>query len=355
MSAAAGRRDDSPLAAACLRLRHWLLHGPAQLSGSEYDGGVVGSFDASGNPGYVYGEIAGYFLHWLVDVDAPHAARALRAERAFAKCVRQFEHGVPPTRIALQPAPPDWRNAAVFLFDLAMLAGGLARATRAGLIRAPEPLAQRLAAELSRLVQDGQLLPLRRVLPSAELPDRWSTRLDNFEVKAATRILMLAEITPLPPGLAFACARLCAERAPQAGGAPLDLLHPTLYYAEGVLCCGREHWPGVGALLRRILALASPAGELPEDPQAPGVLRSDVIAQALRVGLLLQRHGVPGAPAAAALAPLAQALAARVQPDGSMPFRGDAAPLANTWCAMFAEQALRWWTQELAPDPAALV
>lgn len=345
----------SATGAAAARLRDWLLHGPAQLGGGPHDGGVAGSFDAQGRAGYVYGEITGYYLHWLADVDAPLEARAVRAVRAVAWAQRVFASGVPPTRIALLPAAPDWRNEAVFLFDLAMLAGGLARAAQAGLVELPASLVQRLYAELEQLLEGGALRPLRRLRHDLGLPDRWSTRLDAFEVKAATRVLMLHAQHPAPPPLAAACAALCAERAPRAAQAPVELLHPTLYYAEGVLAGDRAHWPGVAALLDRLLALASADGELPEDPAVPGVLRSDVIAQALRVGLLLQRHGVPGAPAPARLAPLAAQLAARVAADGSLAFRRDAVPLPNVWCAMFAEQALRWWETPGAPDPAALV
>ena len=345
---------DACLSAAA-RLRHWLLDGPAQLREGEHAGGVVGSFDAQGRAGYVYGEITGYYLHWLADLPGELAPRAARAAAAVAWCERQFARGVPQTRIPLVAVEPDWRNEALFLFDLAMLAGGLGRAIHHRLVPVPAALCARLGEVLTEFVRDGRLLPLQRLRGEAPLPDRWSTRLDNFEVKAATRILMLAAETELPSAVVDACRAFVAERAPRAAQAPVELLHPTLYYIEGVLAAQREAWPGTAPLLVRLLALANDEGALPEAPDAPGVWRSDVLAQALRAGVLLRAHDVPGAPARERLDTLARALAARVDAQGAIPFRSDAPPLANVWCAMFAEQALRWHASGSAPDPQDLV
>jgi hypothetical protein len=340
---------------AAARLRHWLLEGPAQLRGGEHAGGVAGSFDAHGRAGYVYGEITGYYLHWLAGLPGERTPRAVRAAAAVGWCERQFARGLPSTRIALIATEPDWRNDAVFLFDLAMLAGGVARAVAHGLVPVPAEWCESLGAALAGFVHDGRLQPLRRLRHEAVLPDRWSTRPDNFTVKAATRILMLSAVTSLPVAVVDACRALVAERAPLAAQAPVELLHPTLYYLEGVLAAERAWWPGAAPLLARMLALANADHALPEAPDAPGVWRSDVLAQALRVGVLLQAHGVPGAPPRARLDALAQALAARVDAQGAIPFRTDAPPLANVWCAMFAEQALRWHATSAAPDPQDLV
>lgn len=345
--------SDSVAAAA--GLREWLLQGPAQLRDGEHAGGVAGSFDAQGRAGYVYGEITGYYLHWLAGLPLALQARSTRAFAALAWCERVFAEGVPATRIHLGPAEADWRNDAVFLFDLAMLAGGLARAIGHGLLPVPAGFCVRLGEALAGFVQDGRLVPLQRLRGEAPLPDRWSTRLDHFEVKAATRVLMLAAVAELPASVVRACTDLITERAPLAASAPVELLHPTLYYLEGVLAADRAYWPGTAPLLSRLLALANADGALPEAPDAPGVWRSDVLAQALRVGVLLHRHRVPGAPEAARLDAMAHTLAARVDADGAIPFRSDAAPLANTWCAMFAEQALRWHAQPDAADPRDLV
>ena len=166
---------------------------------------------------------------------------------------------------------------------------------------------------------------------------------------------MLAEVAPVPVVVVDACNAFVAERAPRAAQAPVELLHPTLYYVEGVLAAQRESWAGTAPLLARMLALANADGALPEGPDVAGVWRSDVLAQALRVGVVLRAHDVQGAPQRARLDAMADALAARVDAQGAIPFRTDAPPLANVWCAMFAEQALRWHASSSAPDTADLV
>ena len=69
-------------------------------------------------------------------------------------------------------------------------------------------------------------------------------------------------------------------------------------------------------------------------------MRSDVQAQALRVGLLLKgREYLTGSVWSERLDRLAEALLTFVQPDGGVLFAHDQT-IANTWCAMFAHQAL---------------
>jgi hypothetical protein len=68
--------------------------------------------------------------------------------------------------------------------------------------------------------------------------------------------------------------------------------------------------------------------------------RADVLAQALRVGALLRSAGLLQDPAEPErLDALATALGAHVRPDGGVLF-SIAQGQANTWCAMFAQQAL---------------
>jgi hypothetical protein len=58
----------------------------------------------------------------------------------------------------------------------------------------------------------------------------------------------------------------------------------------------------------------------------------------------LRAHGIEGAPSDAVIDSLANALMARVRPDGSIAFRPDSEePQINSWCAMFAQQALDWF------------
>ena len=78
------------------RLRDWLVEGPAQQD----DGGIAGVIDADGQGRYVYGEITGYYLHWLAQArGATEDRRAHRAARALAWVESHYRDNLPPTRI----------------------------------------------------------------------------------------------------------------------------------------------------------------------------------------------------------------------------------------------------------------
>lgn len=334
--------------ATAAQLREWLLAGPAQLRDGAEIGGVAGTLNSAGQADYVYGEITGYYLHWLAGSHLPDdPRRAANACAALAWCERHYGAGNPvPTRIALTPLPHDWRNDTEFCFDLAMLVGGLSAAARAGLIEPPRDLLEILLHRLLAFATEGRLLPVASS-SAPGLPDRWSTRAGPFLVKAAARILSAAAWVPLPAPLEAACRGHLRAFPPHAVDATADPLHPTLYFLEGTLALAPEHAQGAREILQRLLVLADADGSLPESLDTPTVRRSDIIAQALRLGLILES---PAASAAPQLDALAAALVQRVRADGSISFQPDSErEQINVWCAMFAEQALGWYaTQAIA-------
>lgn len=315
-------------------LRDWLLDGPAQLASGSEAGGVAGTLGAQAQADYVYGEITGYYLHWLAGSQLPEDPRRQRnALRALAWCERRYGAGERvPTRIALAQDTADWRNDTEFCFDLAMLVGGLSAAAHAGLIAPPRALLSTLLDRLAAYADGDRLLP---ALPAVGLPARWSTRSGPFLVKAAARIRSAALWVPLPAALDRATRGHALAFAPAQIDSTAEPTHPTLYYLEGALALGAPQ-PDHARILAELLALSDATGTLPESLQTPAVRRSDIIAQALRVALLLQTPE-------SALAPLADALLARVAADGSIAFQPAPAPQLNVWCAMFAEQALSWY------------
>jgi hypothetical protein len=341
------------------RLRAWLLHGPASVRTGAQTGGVAGSIAADGSPRYVYAEITGYYLSWLADLSATEsAALAIEpAKRAIAWATRAFASSaqIPPTRIYLDAteSAPDWRNDAVFFFDLAMLLRGLDATSEAGIVCVPSELRIAMHRQLLRFVENDTLrcaLPLRA---DAALPQRWSTCGGPFLVKASSRVTCSARQAPLPNSLARACVNENARWAQDAADIDLGMLHPTLYFAEGLLLAHPERAASIARLLRRCLDLARDDGPLPESADHPAdsvaKLRNDIIAQALRVGLLLRDAGESQAPAQSELDRLAQALVARVDAAGFLAFDIDSAAQANVWCSMFAEQALRWYADAGVP------
>jgi hypothetical protein len=335
---------------AAARISTWLLSPQVQLREGVHAGAVAGAMDSAGHARYVYPEITGYYLHWLAETHVDKARDSLAATALHAAdwTARQFAGGgLARTRSYLSEDTTDWRNDAVFFFDFAMLLRGLCAAAEADLIALPHAVVQRLIEELDKFVGiDGEIRAARLLNSGVTLPARWSTLGGPFEVKACSRVLLASRQTELPPKLAAACERLIDRYAPNTATLALEMLHPTLYFAEGMLLARPDRAGHVAELLARVLRLQADDGSLPEAEHGSDLPRSDIIAQALRVGLHLRAKSVEHAPNDRALGLLAGALLDRVGANGSVSFRNDVADREpNVWCSMFSEQALRWYAQ----------
>ena len=196
-------RRSAEVADAARRIEGWLLDSPVQLRGGPHRGGVAGWLEADGRPGFVYLEITGYYLTllaWLATGSAgseARAAQALEHGQAGLAWMRAVTAGgaVPPTRLYLTPDGDDWRNRAVFSFDLAMAARGAecfgAVAPAADAATPVRELSHRLEAICSNTVPLASHTVLEA--PGAALPERWSTRPGPHHVKAAAALLRLPE------------------------------------------------------------------------------------------------------------------------------------------------------------------
>jgi hypothetical protein len=235
----------------------------------------------------------------------------------------------PPTRHGLSG---DWRNGAVFSFDLAMMLRGLADAAPVVGEAPCRAAAMRLVPWLVRMISaEGTLLaclPHRKV----PLPMRWSTRPGPYQCKTAAAILHAPEAW-CGADLRGAARRTLDRWTRRA--LEHQELHPLFYALEGELAagCALPAVSPVVAALRR--------GQAWPEQRCEGAPRADVQAQALR--LLC----IDPAPDATALEAAAAALLAHLAPDGSMHLRVDDAQ-ANVWSAMFAEQALEWLARRRA-------
>ncbi len=240
----------------------------------------------------------------------------------------------PPTRMG---AGIDWRNNAVFSFDLAMMVRGLAAAVRTvGTARCAEAVSH-LMPWLDRLVDRNGMLMSHLELGTGDVPARWSTRPGPYQAKTAAAILSAPE--DWLSGMVLASARRTLE---YWSGRAVEHreLHARFYGLEGTLRAGTEIDPAA------VLGTAGANGEFPEEigPEEIGreeigaghnLSRVDVHAQALRLLCLL-----PGTPEHI-LDTVAANLLRYICDDGSVRFRiGE--PNANVWCALFAHQALDW-------------
>jgi hypothetical protein len=341
------------------RIEGWLLHSDLQIDDGTHQGAIAGWLDSGGNPVFVYPEIAGYYLTsmgWLASGAASsreHVQIArVRAQRGAAWIADLLSsYGAPPTRLYLSDGPADWRNDAVFSFDVAMAARGIAAtAYRAGRHAHRQTVAA-LCAWLDRISSDSVIMRSHETVDGATMPDRWSTRPGPHHLKAAAAVLGLSDAgKPLTAMAHRTCTHWAATLI--SDGWPCQELHALCYGIEGLLMADRtgDNLDQAEYLFARLMELQSSDGTLPETING-GLVRSDVLAQALRIGLLLRGRGhLAGTTWGGRLDALAHALMGFVRVDGGVLFAMNQT-VANTWCAMFAHQALYLHAHRRDRDP----
>ncbi|MEP7205518.1 MAG: hypothetical protein ABI920_01160 [Casimicrobiaceae bacterium] len=351
-------RADFALVAA--RIDRWLLNGPPQQHAGEHAGAVAGMLTQGDGALYVYPEITGYYLQWLAWRSRHHRSEADRQpfrERACA-AAGWLAHWAaskhPRTRVHLAGSVDDWRNEALFTFDLAMGLWGIASATRHALI-APEPeTVQAFCTMLCDLVGADGEFDACRTFGGRVVPRRWSTNRGAYLAKAAAGVLRAAEILPIPAVLVEAAARSFNHSVTQLLRDPHDEMHPLLYAYEGALSCGQRtvasnHLADLCVRFSALWDAAESAGRVPELCSAPdGTERLDVLAQMVRIARLLGR--IDGLADRWTVAWAQRRLADSVAPDGSVPFARNAAGTMNVWAAMFASQALGGMDADVTAD-----
>lgn len=311
-------------------IENWLLNSQVQLTDGPHRGGVAGWLNEKGSPEFLYPELMGYYLTWLAFLSvvshrnekiSSHARNALRW------ISDQFADGnIPPTRLYLKSNREDWRNSVIFSFDMAMLSRGVAVAPCFDGEGGREDTLARILDCLGRFIgSDGFIQPYLRVQsgPSLPLPNRWSVAMGPHQLKIAAAVFSLPPEV-VPQDLAAATRRLYwhwRERllSMQLGGDT----HPMLYYLEGLLLAGtcgidEEAWSLAARVYTKLMEAHSPDGGLPprlNDTGAPP--RSDVLAQALRIGCILRSRGCLSHRWEEKLAALAMILELFVRDDGT--------------------------------------
>jgi len=339
-------------ASAATRLQHFLLHGPAQQRSGEHRGAVAGTLKPDGSALYVYGEITGYYLHWLSSLPVGTAGVQTATSSALEWLQRYLGGSeLPLTRVYLRDSPADWRNDAMFAFDLAMIAGGMAGIARRDMAPLPAPLLADLQRWLLQFVRSDALAVCLTRMPQSVMPQRWSTCGGPFTAKTASRILQLGEQVSLDANLLQLCRRQLTIVATDTTRHAIDMVHPTLYAIEGCLTCPDSDAFALARWFEQVVALQATDGTLPESLPTPHVRRSDIVAQALRVAVFLEQQLAQPGRYRAACDGFAQVLVQRVRPDGTLPFSSDGNPDANVWGAMFAEQALRLYVAQVQQQP----
>jgi hypothetical protein len=360
---------EKPVSSEQRSIAEWLLRGPAQVMSGPHAGAVAGVVDADGQASYAYPEITGYFLQWLAWRASHRGSSPELVSRAAAAqqwLAHWLEHHAPPlTRVDLRGVSDDWRNRAVFCFDLAMVLRGVASAARLGLIVPDPAVVAGVMRQLRRLVgSDGLLNACVPHEPTTTLPQRWSTSRGGFLAKAAAGVLVASSSLPdVDETVRRSADATYAASLRWAVESPHDDVHPLLYTFEGILALPQHAQfetilPQLASQFDSLLADAKALGRIPESRQrmtaSTGPERLDILAQMIRVGHLLQAHRPQRPPDRLGLARFQQILVQNVRRNGAVPFAVESRPTQyNTWAAMFAEQALGFVPRDDDPRSAA--
>jgi hypothetical protein len=340
------------------KIESWLLESEIQVCNGPHQGGIAGWIDNDNQAEFVYPEIAGYFLTsmaFLRAIDPEKAGASVRRARlCFDWLCRQSKAGeVPLTRCYFRPCSTDWRNHVCFAFDLAMLIRGIGSARE---FLDENKSRWLLKVYLDRLVAccepKGTMKPwlaLNGSLGQA-VPLRWSTTSGPYQLKIASALSSLGDA--MPEQVLHSCQHLVADwtkpRVHEIQG-----LHSFFYYLEGLVVMGWKeksphYWSQAARGYEQVMK-NSPAGSgLTSQGNGCGCeTRSDVLAQALRIGCLLKCQGfLKGNDWYDLMDQLTVALKAFISSSGGVAFRAPQEPRLchwNAWSAMFTHQALEFY------------
>jgi hypothetical protein len=359
-------------------IRRWLLSELPQIRGGEHDGGVLGWVSSS--DAFVYPEVMGYYLTVLkfISCEAPalSAECAARAARALGWLDRRETWK---TRDYLRSrGRDDWRNHAMFTFDLGtVLRGAVHWTSNRQLHRLAATVRGRCLAELEKVPPSTDCLlgsHRRTAQDGRRIPARWSTLPGPHHVKVAA-IVGLLPAAARPPSV-DGCARRTIQhwRKWAQTGTLIPEVHPLLYFLEGLVsdalaCDEKPDWDLISRVLHTVLLARSGEGDLSERLEHPvGRRRGDVTAQALRlcslavlglnektatprtVGLRAGGEHVCGALVRRYIGGAGEVHSFPTRGTGSRNGRNP----ANVWAAIFAYQALRFYSYLLRGEPVPL-
>jgi len=344
-----------PLDEVVHRLTSWLMSPPV-LRRTGPGAGIVNFLTPEGTWDGLYPEICGYYLQFAVRAASRTSRDKDDLYRSAAASVATWLNEVggvnaePLTLYHRDMRETDWRNQCLFAFDLAIILRGLATAEARWPGVVPPGAIERYTRSILRIGEKGRLGShlCRPGAAVAEIPVKWSTTQGVLHVKAAAALLGLGQ-----PDLADVARATLLDEATlfaREGEHRMRELHPFLYAVEGWLTVwGQTGDPDALATARRAFCMVMKqidrsTGELPPvADERDAVVRSDVIAQALRAGLVLeaaeQLSDEIGEAWRTRRRALESALLARVSEEGGMIF-DDVGRHRNSWASMFAWQAL---------------
>lgn len=343
-------------------MNRWLLQSGIQVHQNDVGIGIAGWLDNNNNPEFIYPEITGYYLTYLAfEMARSTELKLVARDKALAVIDWLYNSGLvspPATRIYLNKSKiSDWRNKLVYSFDIGMILRGLYAIQK-------HISSRKLSNSIKiyrKYLLDFQslsfpLIPIKKKF-ECKIPQRWSTKLGPHQAKIASMLIFL---NPEIDSRLFNILKSIYEYwdGYLVHEGDIQSFHSLLYYLEGIILIGLftdDH----STLLRAsenfqiIINSQTQDGFLPTDSfTRDNLYRADVQAQALRIGAILQQYEyLDDATYRPKLDQLRRVLMEFIGSSGAVNFY----PISdinqgnwNTWCTMFAYQALYYYDKVIS-------
>lgn len=290
---------------------------------------------------YVYGEITGYFLSFCAYVykREQNPTERQRIENIIKNHVDWLDVTITAglkTRYVIGTYE-DWRNNALFAFDIAMIIRGLDDVK--DIVSVSSVMAKYLEV-VNKFISSSGILTSVYTSSNDPLPQKWSTTFDVHLVKVAANLCGISQWD-----------NSCTEKTVDA----LKCIefeelikkdsHPIFYYLEGLLLLsGKKFFKDTGIIdyVANIFVQLLAQGAVSNNSTTKEYMRSDVLSQQIRIGSLLYSYGKLTKPEYLAVEKLVYYLIDNFYDEGYICFFEKDNPnnYYNAWCAMFAYQAL---------------
>lgn len=317
--------------------------------------GVIGTAKVeNGLPEYVYGEITGYFLSFCSYVCRRNPVYKEHLTPIMASHIAWLTQLVKNGFVTRCPinSKEDWRNSAIFAFDIAMIIRGLQDS--ATIVDSSEAL--KLYLEKFTLFIDYNNKTLKPVINVGKesLPDKWSTRKDIHYTKIVANVI--PAFYERNKKIEF---DILKNLLSQFDNYDIDNIlnvdsHPLFYYLEGIALASKKDFlhsnssisyiERISSIYKRLVQLTGGIGLL-DNPINGSYKRSDVLAQYVRIGVLLQMSHKLNNQEKELIGIVLDCILEEFYLDGRILFfdKTQMRNNTNTWCAMFLYQAIDFY------------
>ena len=342
--------------------RHEILEQLIAFSSVSSHRGMVGTISREGNlPEYIYGEITGYYLSFCSYVCKRRPTEIQRLSPIMASHVNWLVNSAKSGFITRCPmhAAEDWRNSAIFPFDVSMIIRGVTDASYFVDIGDALALYTDLFCRFFDYSKEA-LLPYVNITHE-KLPVKWSTRNDVHFAKIVANALPAFYRSGKGKEVCILIRML-----KQFDNRNLDLLfrtdsHPLFYYLEGMALASSNplttiffptgYTERIHNIFKR-LTKTQKKSVLLDNPTNGSYARSDVLAQFARIGMLLRAKELVDDEGMATIGEVLDYILDYCFCDGKVLFftKERLENSYNSWCAMFLYQALDYYLIATEPE-----